>query len=78
MHGVEGKTGIGKKALTGFEPVIKALQAPALPLGYSAVTRWLASMSGQNLSIGNRDQDQDALAWDTETVAGRNRRSAGT
>jgi hypothetical protein len=38
----------------------------------------LASMSGQNLSIGNRDQDQDALAWDTETVAGRNRRSAGT
>ena len=28
---------IDQKAVTGFEPVIRVLQTPALPLGYTAV-----------------------------------------
>ena len=45
------------EAPPGFEPGIKALQASALPLGYSAITWWLDQESNQ----GHKDFQSFAL-----------------
>ena len=52
------------EATTGFEPVMRALQAPALPLGHVAIARRLiGSMlsAGRGLRAGDETRTRDLL-----------------
>jgi hypothetical protein len=52
------------EATTGFEPVMRALQAPALPLGHVAINRRLIEdflSAGRGLRAGDETRTRDLL-----------------
>ena len=50
------------EATTGFEPVLRALQAPALPLGHVAIAIWLIGIyQPPGIRAGDEIRTRDLL-----------------